>query len=70
MIIDDDQIPVTPDQAYDGDYWRERAKLTRSQAEIYAHDHAMRRHLATEAEGYEKLALHADALKRELTSLD
>lgn len=35
-MIDGDRIPITPREAYSGDYWRQRAKLTREKASKFA----------------------------------
>ncbi len=58
----DDEAPINSAEAYDGDYWRERASRVRAEA---ARNGAQRRRLAALATGYEKLAQHADALQRE-----
>ncbi|WGR90836.1 hypothetical protein MTX26_36065 (plasmid) [Bradyrhizobium sp. ISRA443] len=52
-------------QEYDGDYWRQRAALTRDKADAYLHDVAMRNRLVRVAAEYDKLALRTDALRHQ-----
>jgi len=64
QMIDDDRIPITPREAYSGDYWRQRAKLAREKASKFAGE--MMRNFYTEmAADYERLADRADNVQRE-----
>ena len=63
-----DEVTITPKQAYDGDYWRTRAKRTREEA-AEAINEDLRRRMHTVAAEYEKLASHADNLRAELERL-
>jgi hypothetical protein len=63
-MIDGDRIPITPREAYSGDYWRQRAKLTREKASKFASE-MMRNSLTRMAADYERLAERADNVQRE-----
>ncbi|MGJ4930446.1 hypothetical protein ACQR1I_27430 [Bradyrhizobium sp. HKCCYLS2038] len=59
-------IPITPAQAYDGDYWRERARELRAKADEYD---SQRRRLTVAASDFDKLAIRADAIQHEIEKL-
>ena len=63
-MIDGDRIPITPREAYSGDYWRQRAKLTREKASKFA-SKMMRNSLTKMAADHERLAERADNVQRE-----
>ncbi len=68
MMIEKDTAPITPREAYSGDYWRQRAKLTRQQAETDVGER-MRSSLAKVAAEYERLAERADNVQRDINRL-
>lgn len=64
-----EEAPITPLEAYSGDYWRRRAKLTRDKIADIANART-RASLETAAREYEKLAVRADNVQREIGQLD
>lgn len=64
MLFDDAQKPLTPDEVYDGGYWRKCAMLTRDEA-LAAKDAVQQARLLRIANQYDRLAGYADAIERE-----
>lgn len=67
--MDIEDAPITPREAYSGEYWRRRAKLTRDKIANIANSRA-RSSLEIAAREYEKLAVRADNVQREIGRLD
>lgn len=63
MLFDDAQKPLTPDEVYDGGYWRQCATRSRDEA-LAAKDAAQQARLLRIANQYERLAGYADAIAR------
>lgn len=61
--------PISPKQAYDGNYWSLRAERTRRLAGRPDKTH-IRNHLEKIAQGYELLAQRAYKLQREIKGPD
>lgn len=64
-MFDSNASPITPREAYSGEYWRSRARLTRDKVgdSIDARTRASLEKVASE---YEKLADRADNIQREM----
>ncbi len=61
MFFDDAQKPLTPDEVYDGGYWRKCAMMTRDEA-LASNDAVQQARLLRIANQYERLAGYADAI--------
>jgi hypothetical protein len=61
-----EQTPISPKQASDADYWRDRAKKAKRQAQSYQ-DRDTRDHLMKIVAGYEELAERAEGVQREMS---
>ena len=61
-LVDDPRFPITPKRAYDENYWRKRAKLTREKARI---DRRQSDRLLKAAREYDLLAERAAVLSNE-----
>lgn len=64
-MVGDDRAPVTPREAYDGHYWKERAERARRMAGRHDQPH-IRDHFMKIAAGYDKLAQRAYQLQSEI----
>ena len=64
-MVDDDPVPITPRQAYDGDYWKERAERARRMASRHDQQH-IRDHFMKIADGYDQLAERAYKVQSEI----
>lgn len=63
-----DSKPITPQQAYNGNFWRLRAELTRAKSESL-NDEALKARLLKVATDYERLARRADVVQTEMKNL-
>lgn len=63
MFLDDAQRPLTPQEVYDGEYWRKCAMMTRDEA-LAAQDADLQARLLRIASGYDRLAGYADEIER------
>lgn len=63
-----DSKPITPQQAYDGRFWRQRAELTRARAESLS-DQTLKMRLLKVATDYDRLAHRADVVQTEMNLL-
>ncbi len=64
MSEDDERTPISAREAYDGHYWRQRATMTREEAQAASTESERDRLIKVAAE-YEKLALRADNISNE-----
>ncbi len=64
-MIDDDRPAITARQAYDGDYWKQRAERARRMARSYDQQH-IRDHFIKIAVGYDQLAERAYKIQSEI----
>ncbi|WP_253711124.1 hypothetical protein [Bradyrhizobium sp. WD16] len=55
--------PLTPEEVYDGEYWRKCATMTRDEARA-SPDADLQARLLRIASGYDRLAGYADAIER------
>ena len=69
MPIEVTESPITPREAYSGEYWRRRARMTREKISERASD-ATRTSLERVAREYEKLADRADGVQQAIAKLD
>ncbi len=63
MFLDDAQQPLTPQEVYDGGYWRKCATMARDEA-MSSQDADLQARLFKIASGYDRLAGYADAIER------
>jgi hypothetical protein len=62
-MLNDAHKPLTPQEVYDGEYWRRCALMTRDEA-MASLDAALKARLLRIASGYDRLAGYAEAIER------
>ena len=69
MSWDDPDNPITHKEAYDGDYWRRKAKPTVGKAQNASNEKNRKRMLRVAVE-YQKLAERADSVREQMDQMD